>query len=124
MSGARFRGSLRFEPGVGGRLLKSIGGRAFEIGRVQRWDPPDAFGFECREPGDATGPCTEVEVRFAPAAGGTRVTLEHRGFEALPADHPARAGLASEALLRLWGRCWSERLEQAKACVESSRPRR
>ncbi len=122
--GARFRGSLRFEPGVGGRLLKSIGDQAFEIGRVQRWEPPDRFVFECREGGDERGPCTEVEVRFAPAAGGTRVTLEHRGFEALPADHPARAGLASEALLQLWGRCWSERLEHAKECAERGRVKR
>ena len=55
------------------------------------------------------------------AQGGTRVTLEHRGFETLPEDHPARGGLAREALLRLWGRCWTERLEQAKACAEHGR---
>jgi hypothetical protein len=123
VNGARFRGELRFEPGVGGRLLKSIGDQAFEIGRVRRWEPPAGFVFECREQGDPGGPCTEVEVRFAPAPGGTRVTLEHRGFEALPPDHPARGGLAREALLRLWGRCWSERLEEAKACVERGRRR-
>jgi uncharacterized protein YndB with AHSA1/START domain len=122
--GARFRGALRFEPGVGGRLLKSIGDQAFEIGRVQRWEPPGCFVFECREPGDENGPCTEVEVRFAGAAGGTRVTLEHRGFERLPADHPARAGLGSEALLRLWGRCWSERLEHARECAVRARSKR
>jgi uncharacterized protein YndB with AHSA1/START domain len=124
LDGARFQGSLRFEPGVGGRLLKSIGDQSFEIGRVRCWEPPGGFVFECRELGDEASPCTEVEVRFAPAAGGTRVTLEHRGFEALPADHPARGGLASEALLRLWGRCWSERLEHAKECAERSRPKR
>ena len=118
VNGARFRGSLRFEPGVGGRLLKSIADQAFEIGRVQVWEPPARFVFECREQGEPEGPCTEVEVRFEAAAGGTRVTLEHRGWEKLPADHPARGGLGREALLRLWGRCWSERLDEAKALVE------
>ena len=124
VKGARWNGELRFEPGVGGRLLKSVGGQAFEIGRVRVWEPPARFVFECREQGDAAGPCTEVEVRFAPAEGGTRVTLEHRGFEALPPDHPARSGLAGEALMRLWGRCWTERLELAKSCAEHPRSRR
>jgi len=121
VNGARWHGALHFEPGAGGRLLKSIGDQAFEIGRVQVWEPPARFVFECREQGDATGACTEVEVRFAAAEGATRVTLEHRGFETLPADHPARGGLAREALLRLWGQCWTERLEQAKACAERGR---
>ena len=120
--GARWNGVLRFEPGPGGRLLKSVGGHAFEIGRIALWEPPARFAFECREEADGAGPATEVEVRFAPVpGGGTRVTLEHRGFERLPPEHPARAGLASEALLRLWGRCWSERLERAKACTERAR---
>lgn len=120
VAGARWRGQLRFEPGAGGRLLKSIDGESFEIGRVRCWEPPLRFVFECRAVGDGDGPCTEVEVAFAPSAGGTRVTLEHRGFEKLPSDHPARGGLAREALLRLWGRCWSERLAQ----VAASRPTR
>jgi hypothetical protein len=121
VNGARWNGVLRFEPGVGGRLLKSIGDQVFEVGRVQRWEPPARFVFECHEAGAPDGPCTEVEVRFAAAAGATRVTLEHRGFERLPKDHPARGGLAREALLRLWGQCWTERLEQAKACAERGR---
>lgn len=122
LAGARWNGTLRFEPGPGGRLLKSVGERAFEIGRIALWEPPARFVFECREEGDATGPATEVEVRFAPApGGGTRVTLEHRGFERLPPDHPARGGLPREALLRLWGRCWTERLALAKSRAERER---
>jgi len=122
LAGARWNGALRFEPGVGGRLLKTVAGRAFEIGRIARWEPPLAFAFECREEDEAGGPATEVEVRFALApGGGTRVTLEHRGFERLPPDHPARGGLPREALLRLWGRCWTERLALAKACAERGR---
>jgi hypothetical protein len=119
--GARWRGTLRFEPGAGGRLLKSAGGETWEIARVQCWEPPARFVFACREAGDAAGPCTEVEVRFAPATGGTRVTLEHRGFERLPEDHPARGGLGHDALLRLWARCWTECLEDAKRCAAHRR---
>jgi len=122
IGGARFQGTLRFEPGVGGRLLKTVGDRAFEIGRIARWEPPQCFAFECREAGEPDGPATEVEVRFAPAAGGgTRVTLEHRGFERLPPGHPARGGLQEEALMRLWGRCWSARLDEARSLVEGGR---
>jgi hypothetical protein len=121
VNGARWNGVLRFEPGVGGRLLKAIGDQLFEIGRVQCWEPPARFVFECRDQGEESGACTEVEVRFAAAGGATRVTLEHRGFERLPADHPARGGLAGEALLRLWGHCWTEHLAQAKACAERGR---
>jgi hypothetical protein len=83
---------------------------------------PPAEAFACREAGEPDGPATEVEVRFAPAAGGgTRVTLEHRGFERFPPDHPARGGLAQAALMRLWGRCWSARLEEARSLVEDRR---
>jgi hypothetical protein len=123
VGGARWRGTLRFEPGAGGRLLKSAGAETWEIARVRTWEPPARFVFECREAGDANGPCTEVEVRFVSAAGGTRVTLEHRGFERLPADHPARGGLGHEALLRLWARCWAERLDEAKSAAERRRSR-
>jgi uncharacterized protein YndB with AHSA1/START domain len=122
VAGARWNGTLHFEPGVGGRLLKTVGERAFELGRIALWEPPARFAFACREEGDVAGLATEVEVRFAPAAGGgTRVTLEHRGFERLPPEHPARGGLPHEALLRLWGRCWSQRLDQARALVAGRR---
>jgi uncharacterized protein YndB with AHSA1/START domain len=119
--GARFRGALRFEPGEGGRLLKSVGEESFEVGRVRCWEPPRRFVFECREEGAAAGPCTEVEVRFDAAGAGTRVTLEHRGFEALPPGHPARGGLPHEALMRLWGRCWTDRLAHARDRAERRR---
>jgi hypothetical protein len=117
LDGARWHGSLSLEPGLGGRLLKEVGGRSFELGRVSAWEPPARFAFECREPGDASSACTEVEVRFREAAQGTRVTLVHSGFERLAADHPARAGLGHEALLRLWGQCWSERLARMQECA-------
>ena len=42
------------------------------------WEPPNRLVYA---PGDGT----EVEVRFEPAPGGTRVTVEHRGWPSPPA---------------------------------------
>jgi uncharacterized protein YndB with AHSA1/START domain len=83
---------IRFEPGVGGRLLEVYDaetGDGREMGRITAWDPGRRFVFvDVRE--------TEVEVLFQPSDdGGTRVTLEHRGFERLPdaeAEKHARFG--------------------------------
>jgi uncharacterized protein YndB with AHSA1/START domain len=36
---------------------------------------------------------TELELRFEPDAGGTRVTLEHRGLERLGSDAARIAGM-------------------------------
>ena len=58
------------------------------MGRVTAWEPGARLAFAYRnvhlELED-----TEVEVRFEPIAGGTRVTLEHRGLERLPPDEYA-----------------------------------
>jgi uncharacterized protein YndB with AHSA1/START domain len=110
-----WNGTLRFEPGAGGRLVKHRGAEVVELGRVRVWEPGKCLVFELREEG---GGATEVEVRFEALGSGTRVTIEHRGFEALPADHPVRCGLAGEGLARLWGRCWSERLDLVRARAE------
>ena len=46
---------------------------------ITAWDPPNRFLLAWRVNPAATG--TEVEVRFAPEGEGTRVDLEHRGWE-------------------------------------------
>jgi uncharacterized protein YndB with AHSA1/START domain len=73
---------LIFEGRVGGRFFERYSdGEEYEIGRVTAFDPPARVVFTWRQPNwDAA---TEVEVRFAAEADGTRVTLEHRGWEAL-----------------------------------------
>ena len=122
--GARWNGVLRFEPGVGGRLLKAIGDQLFEIGRVQRWEPPARFVFECREAGEPDGPCTEIEVRFAPAEGGTRVTLEHRGWDRVPLEHASRHGYgASDAFTSMIGLWWGDLLTSLRAHAGKGAPR-
>jgi activator of Hsp90 ATPase-like protein len=67
------------------------GGEVYEIGRtgekalwatVLAWAPPDGFTIAWRVNAEAEA-ATEVEVRFTPDAGGTRVDLEHRHWERL-----------------------------------------
>jgi len=68
---------------LGGRLYERFSdGTEFEIGRVTRCDPPELILFTWKSP--QWEAATEVEVRFSAAEGGTRVELEHRGFEAGP----------------------------------------
>ena len=57
-----------------------------EIVRVTQCDPPHRIVFSWRDPG-WTGE-TEVDVTFTPHEEGTRVDLEHRGFERLGSIGP------------------------------------
>lgn len=70
-----------FEPRVGGEVYEvAESGERGHWAEVLEWDPPHrlllAWNVRNRE-----GELTEVEVRFAPEGGGTRVELEHRGWE-------------------------------------------
>src|ERR671923_224894 len=56
---------------------RRTGGEEHGWGRMLVWEPPRRVAFEWH----ITGVPTEVEVRFTPAGQGTRVDLEHRGFE-------------------------------------------
>jgi uncharacterized protein YndB with AHSA1/START domain len=68
---------------VGGRLYERFtDGSEFEIGRVIECDPPHLIVFSWKAPDWEAA--TEVAVRFNAAADGTRVELEHRGWEAGP----------------------------------------
>ena len=115
------RGVMRFEPGVGGRLVETYeDGEVYEVGRVLVWEPGQRLVFQWRGTNFADDQVTEVEVRFRARDGGTRVTVEHRGWEVLPPDHPARHGLDHGPFLRLMGQSWTELLEAAKARAERS----
>jgi uncharacterized protein YndB with AHSA1/START domain len=117
-SGPRFRiagrrrGQLHFEPGAGGRLFESFetgsGPRAFEVGRVTAWEPPARLEFEWHGVNFKPQEKTVVEVRFTPAREGTEVRVQHRGWSALPADHPARHGLVGPEFSRMIGLWWGE----------------
>jgi hypothetical protein len=75
--GERFRrhhGVMHFE---GGSLREGIE----PIGRVLAWEPGVRLRFELWTWGFRPGEPTQVEVRFEPVGDGTRVTVEHRGWE-------------------------------------------
>jgi hypothetical protein len=95
-------GRLAFEPGEGGRLTETLAsGKVFEIGRILAWEPPDLS--------------TEVEVRFEPVGEETRVSVEHRGFDRVPADSAARHGFPDQALLMRLGEWWRDLLDGLRA---------
>jgi uncharacterized protein YndB with AHSA1/START domain len=75
-----------FEEQVGGRIYErhSDGGEG-EWGRVLAWDPPARFAMSWY-PGHDDARATRLEVRFSADGGGTRVDLEHTGWEILAAD--------------------------------------
>ena len=74
--------TLIFEGRTGGELKEVCADGVVETyGRVLLWDPPRRVVIKWMVAAQRNPP-TEVEVRFVPVRGGTRVELEHRGFEA------------------------------------------
>jgi uncharacterized protein YndB with AHSA1/START domain len=89
----RADGELRFEGGEGGRLVTALpNGKEFEIGRITAWLPGDRLAFTWRQATFAPDQLTHVEVQFEPVGEETRVTVEHRGWDAIPQEHAARHG--------------------------------
>jgi uncharacterized protein YndB with AHSA1/START domain len=120
-AGPRFRwqpergGALRFEGGQGGRFVEVYpDGESFEVGRIRVWDPPRRLVFDFRARNFAAGESTEVEVSFAPSGDATDVTVVHRGFAALRADHPVRHGLGAGAFENMMGVFWADLLTAAR----------
>ena len=70
-----------YEPQVGGRVFDRLeDGRENQWGTVLAWEPPHRVRIEWNVNPD--NPTTELEVRFTPEGDGTRVDLEHSGWEA------------------------------------------
>jgi uncharacterized protein YndB with AHSA1/START domain len=69
-----------FEPKVGGRVYsRTESGQEHEWATVTAWEPPSRVAVDWHV--TSGKPSTELEVRFAPEGDGTRVELEHRGWE-------------------------------------------
>jgi uncharacterized protein YndB with AHSA1/START domain len=81
---------------IGGEQVERLvfeeyaGGEVYEVAKdgarahwadVLAWEPPARFVLDWQV--NPTEPATELEVRFAAEDGGTRVELEHRGWERL-----------------------------------------
>lgn len=100
-------GVLAFEPGVGGRFTETRpDGEVFEIGRIVAWSPPDHLAFTWRQATFAPAQITNVDVRFEPVGEETRVTVEHRGWDSVPAEHVARHGFPDTVFLQRHGEWW------------------
>jgi len=81
--------TLTYEPRVGGEVYEtSVDGERGVWGRILAWSPPDSFRMTWH-PGRDESTAQELEVRFVAVAGGTRVELEHRGWEKLLDQGPA-----------------------------------
>ncbi len=111
----RFRppwnGTLSFESGLGGRLIEAYAdGTSFVIGRISHWAPGERLVLSWRLPSFADAETTEVDVRFAAIDGGTRVSIEHRGWDTLRADHPARHGKQGRDYEFMKAQLWAESL--------------
>ena len=114
----RSPGVLAFEPGEGGRFTETLpNGKVFEIGRIRTWEPPARLVFGWRQATFAPTQDTEVEVRFEAVGEETRVTVEHRGWDSVPAGHVARHGFPDLLFLRRHGEWWQALLAALKAQV-------
>lgn len=92
-------GRLAFEAGEGGRLIETrAGDKVFEIGRIRVWEPPRRLVFSWRQANFPPDLHTEVEVGFEAVGAETRVSVEHRGFDRVPAG-AARHGFPDQVLL-------------------------
>lgn len=94
--------AILLEPFVGGRY---VGGRYEEKGSYQvsryrlvgtalTYEPERELALRLRlvDPDGGGWPAeTEVRIRLSPTARGTRVDLNHSGFERLPAERAQRA---------------------------------
>jgi len=68
---------------VGGRLFeRRTDGTEYEIGRVTAYEPPSVVAFTWKAPSWSRS--TQVEIRLKQERNGTRLELEHGGWETDP----------------------------------------
>jgi len=92
--GERARTAL-FEGGQGGRLYeRTASGEEAHWAEILAWEPPSRLVLLWQV--NPERPATEVEIRFVSEGNGTRVEVEHRGWERLgDAAEEARASYES-----------------------------
>jgi uncharacterized protein YndB with AHSA1/START domain len=74
---------LHFEPREGGRVFeRAPDGAEADWGTLLAWEPPVRFEMTW----EVGAPTTRLSVRFSPEAEGTRIELEHGGWEAYGDD--------------------------------------
>lgn len=109
----RSPGVMAFEDGEDGRRLveRLASGKVFEVGRVRVWEPGQRLVVGWRQASFAPDMDTEVEVRFEAVEDGTRVTVEHRGWDSVPQAHVARHTFPDGLFLRRHGEWWRDLLD-------------
>jgi uncharacterized protein YndB with AHSA1/START domain len=76
---------VMFEARLGGRIYeRTASGVTHEWGEITVWEPPRRLGYQWYLRRDRTD-ATEVEITFHDEGVGTRVEIEHRGWERLGA---------------------------------------
>ena len=119
-SGAR----LAFEPDPPERLVEiGTDGERFDIGAVTVFDPPHRLVFGWRQAGFPAGVSTEVSVRFDAVRDGTRVTVEHVGWDELPGSHAARHGFPLDAFQARLAEWWQALLAALDTDATGPSPR-
>jgi uncharacterized protein YndB with AHSA1/START domain len=114
----RAGGRLAFEPDPPERLVEiGADGERFEIGPVREWDPPHRLVFGWRQDGFPDDRSTEVAVRFDEVDTGTRVTVEHFGWDSIPQEHAARHGFPLDAFQQRNAEWWQELLGSLRTHV-------
>lgn len=114
-------GRLSFEPGPTGRLVETYDdGDSFVIGHVREWDPPRRLVLSWRHASFAPDQETELHVRFDDVADDpdvrlTRVTVEHFGWDRIPAEHAARHGFPLATFQLRFGEWWRALLVRLEA---------
>lgn len=98
--------AMRFEPGVGGRLLEvydDVGGEALELARITVWEPGRRLAWR------SSVDDVETEVRFLPSETSTTVRVVAR----IPARGVDRGGTAWTRVVPKWFGAWCRRRDAA-----------
>ena len=102
---------LAFEPEPPEHLVEiGTDGERFVIGPVSEWDPPRRLAFGWRQAGFADEQSTEVSVHFDPVETGTRVIVEHVGWDTIPQEQAARHGFPLDVFQQRVAGWWQELL--------------
>lgn len=115
-------GTLAFEPGEGGRLTETYpDGSIFVIGMINVWEPPRRLVVSWRQASFPPGQVTELHVGFEPTGPGeTRVSVEHYGWDSLPAGNASRHGFPLPTFQLRFAEWWRKLLSAAFAPSSSN----
>jgi uncharacterized protein YndB with AHSA1/START domain len=111
---------MAFEPEPPERLVEiGTDGERFEIGPVLEWSPPSRLVFGWRQAGFPEDRSTEVAVQFEAVDDGTRITVEHFGWDGIPAGNATRHGFPLAAFQTRLAEWWQDLLASLRARASS-----